>query len=404
MIRSLFFRCLILISAWAISSEGVSQGQFLPGFIVKKDGDTVHGYIKEDSHIGYAKEITFSRNKSGGQRAEYTPEGLDAYNIEDIGFFKSKKVDYIEAMQDPNSQISGVSYSADTVNDQRRFLLVLESGMATLYYFRSSNDNIHYFLEKPDMEITELRQVKQVIHGSREIELHKKDLYKGVLKYAFQDCRKGSPEDNVSLNQRSLVKAVRAYNECMRSQGEYDPVKGIPEIHYVKGKTKWEISVLGGYSMIWYFPDNNDVNKDKYSVLNAFSGGASAALNPPSWSDKVWLEFRVLYSPKGYLRAAYTKPPPVPGYPSIQYPESKVINGIMQAGVFARYETNPSGMISPFICGGISLGNYIIPELDLGIDLNLGTVTPFILIRNEFVGAVPFLKYYVLNFSAGIRF
>ena len=105
-----------------------SQRHFAEGYIVKADGDTVTGFLYEDTFNGSSRECVFKLS-ADAPNTIYRPDEVRAYRFNRGKYYVSKKI-----LSDKDS----VSV----------FLEYLVDGVADLYFLRGKNQD-RLFIEMP---------------------------------------------------------------------------------------------------------------------------------------------------------------------------------------------------------------------------------------------------------------
>jgi len=166
-----------------LTTPVLSQNIFYEGFVVKKSGDTLKGYVKL-------------------QGDKIAPTGV-LYKKSDKSTFVTFANDDLESVVLNNYRY----FRIITINDQRLLAQLLVQGRASLY---SWNDK--FFLEKEN-------QLYPLIIEEIEVKadfIHRKKTYIGVLKSVLNDC----PEIQASIDQSKLVESsmseiIEKYNDCV---------------------------------------------------------------------------------------------------------------------------------------------------------------------------------------------
>ena len=90
------FLCLI-----AISFKGISQKNFIPGYIIRNTGDTVHGFLQEEIRKNLLTEIKFKTDISPTVKT-FSVEDIQAFRYEDGELYK--KISFLDISEDSDVQ------------------------------------------------------------------------------------------------------------------------------------------------------------------------------------------------------------------------------------------------------------------------------------------------------------
>lgn len=165
-------KVLISLALSIIVSSALSQ-EFLPGYILTLEGDTIRGEVYYGSQSKYnecrfkinEKEETFSADEIAG----YGVDGVRAYT-------------------------SGVIPSS--------FVEEVGVGIISLY----KNENYYVFVKKGESNV--------LLDRNEFDDIKMKGRYLGSLKYITSDCELNYNFEKMSLKESSFVRVLSKYNEC----------------------------------------------------------------------------------------------------------------------------------------------------------------------------------------------
>lgn len=210
--------CLIV----AISSYG--QSNFIPGYIITNDNDTVRGLIDFRTDIINGSTCRFKVGENDAQQI-FSPSEIKAYRFIDEGkFYVSERVNLNDS-------------------EKRVFLEYLIQGVVSLYYYEEPTDhekNIYFFIRNEQDKIIPISKEKDKIENSNLIT----DIrYKGIVNYALNNPTTLSKDiNNLLFERKSMIKVVKKYHaencepgeECIQfasnSKKSYVKVNFIPYI------------------------------------------------------------------------------------------------------------------------------------------------------------------------------
>lgn len=170
-----------------------AQTNFLPGYIITNEGDTLKGLIDYRSDARNAHKCEFKKN-SEAPLQEFLPFSIQGYRFNDGKYYVPREV---------------------TLDGQPTplFLEYLVDGIADLYFY-GDGTSYHYFMEKTDGKLFELSNEKKEINVDGKIYLKDSKLYIGALKYAFADAKQLFPQINtVKLDHQSLINITKKYHD-----------------------------------------------------------------------------------------------------------------------------------------------------------------------------------------------
>lgn len=170
----------------------VAQQNFIPGFIITMDEDTIHGLIDSRGAMRNAMNCSFRKDKSD-QITKYLPVDIKAYGFTDGKYYVSRDI----------------FLRNDTITV---FLEYLINGKVDIYYYRDANDDF-YFIEKDNVSLTELDNKNKIVKIDGKDYVKTNNSFRGVLKYAFAE----SPQiqkraDNITLNHNNLIEITKDYH------------------------------------------------------------------------------------------------------------------------------------------------------------------------------------------------
>lgn len=197
---------LIYLVNFSLSANNTFKG----GFIITLNGDTIKGYLLEQSSINASKKCVFKTDLDK-TKIVYSPNDILGYRYIDGKYYISKSI----------------NGSQDKVKETV-FMEFFIKGIACIYYF-VDNKGEHYYIEKTPFGLVELSDLDITKENEHKGEL----IFKGKLKLIMADCPEIENEiNNTQLNYPSLVKLSKAYHQrvcttesCIIYEREPTPVK-----------------------------------------------------------------------------------------------------------------------------------------------------------------------------------
>lgn len=217
-------RILVYLFFLIISFSSVSQ-EFLPGYILTLQGDTIKGEAFYGSHSKY-DECRFVIN---GKEETFSPDQIEGYGIYGIRAYTSQII--------PST-------------------FVEEVGIGTISLYK--NDNYYALTKEGESNL--------VLNRNKFENGKVKGRYLGSIKYIMSDCELKHNFEKMSLSERSLIKLISRYNECKGSA--FVSIKeDLPAFSF-------EMGPAVGYNFFFY------KNKFPNSIFN------SGALSPDGLEEK----------------------------------------------------------------------------------------------------------------------
>ncbi len=240
------------------------KGYFVKASIIKKDGDTLQGYIDRVRDSRLSEGITFKQETGSNTEQKFKPGDL-------LGFI----------LKDEHITCETITYQHIIAGEnisEKRFAILLLKGYCSLYYlalkedeikiiFEQSND--HIFLAKKGDAFTVLRQSE--IMDDNTYSLHKD--YTGELEKLFSDC--SSINENMIMktefSKKSMLKIFEKYNLCIQP--------GVPVQSYVNtGKVKIKLGINASYTFFSYRNASNS---------SGISGGFFITVTNPDANERL---------------------------------------------------------------------------------------------------------------------
>jgi len=221
--------------------SGYSQQNYLPGKILKLNGDTLHGFInyqnwdKNPLNVYFRSDMDQEPNIFSPREIQSFVVANEIYRTATVtvneGFYKTSDLGYS----------TDISFRTETV-----FLQTLIRGAKSLYYFKDSEGREQFYVElDAKLELLVYHKYLKDLHNtgnstnSNSIAEDKR--YVGQLSFYLKDC----PDIQTQLRylnygKQSLVKLFRHYYECKDSNADF--VKKSDE-------TKADYGVFAGLSI-----------------------------------------------------------------------------------------------------------------------------------------------------------
>lgn len=303
----------VAITYLVLSTNSVlfSQDNFLPGYLVNNEGDTISGFIDYGNPKSNAAYCLFKRTRNDEKAERYNPEDLQFFRFRNSKLYISKTINL--------KNISG-----------RYFLEYLLDGIVEIYFLAHPFKD--YFLIEKDGKLYELSNEEKILLGSNgRFVKHYATPYSGVIHYVMQDAPTLSDEINeLNFDHNSFIRIGKKYHNLLCEPGN-------PCIIYSRRKKKlYDIPMqvrFGAYMGIAKSTDDNFTQDSKLYP--------SLALNLSSnWRTSGQLDF--------------------------QYHANKILihqnqttnSDLVKVALTLNYEFLDLTKTTPFVRGGISLNKY----------------------------------------------
>ena len=269
----LILTCFLFINITNI----FSQSDLREGYIIKKDNDTIHGWIDYRSSKKNSEECLFKQHEDGGIM-QYKPDQLIGYRFTDSKYYLSKDV-----------QLNG--------EKQIIFLEFLINGIIDIYFY-INNFSEYYFVDTGDGQLIELKNKQISIFNEGKNYTKESKEYVGQLKYIFnQNFDIAKEVDNVTLDSKSLKNITKKYHNsvCQDACIIYEN-KTVP-------KTKKFGLLLGvNFNTIHYNIRNRPLthiefylSQSNFNVSITPSIGFFYKQNMPKTNERLYIQYDFIY-------------------------------------------------------------------------------------------------------------
>ena len=181
MIKRLLLLTSILISAQLISA----QEYHLKGYVIKQNGDTIHGLINDLDWVYNPDIIEFKENSSSSVQ-KYSPNDITEFKTKDNHYISfNGKLDITPVKLEELHEKLEITYLTIST-----FLRVVNKGKVNLYEYHSARpDKYIYLIQKGNENITELIYQKKMYikNGKRLVQTN--EFYKNQLESYLIDCK-----------------------------------------------------------------------------------------------------------------------------------------------------------------------------------------------------------------------
>lgn len=348
------YKLVTLFLAFFYYQHTSAQSNYLPGYIIKSEGETVRGFIDFQEWRINPKKIRFKADES---------EKATTMTVKTIkGFGIDEKESYVRRTVDVNIapiKLNALTTFREPIFEKRIvFLRILVEGKANLYFLNDAVGKEHYFIEKNDLPAEELIYTEyfKMIKGKRVVIPFEQ--YKGQLNEVLSDCEQlFFLVKDAEYKRRDLVAIFEGYNTCDSASGpistEREKVKILVESGVLVGLGA---NKLGFTGITKYNLEDMD-----FDISPAYSFGAYLTLLGDRSRGRYALRNELIYNSIG--GSAH--------YEDIQSEDVYTISdvklnlGYLQLNTLFRY-TIPTKKLKPYINVGAGIGVVItkVNEID----------------------------------------
>jgi hypothetical protein len=211
------------------------QKNFIPGYLINLNGDTLHGFIDYRNSDVNPNLISFKTTLDKSP-VLFHPTSIKSFALPNEIFESAIiSVDKASNRTGEISYYAGFDLREDTV-----FLRTLIQGIKSLYYYFDMFGKEHFFIKKgTEFELLVYKKYKVMKDDAIGIAYNRK--YLQQLSEYFQDCPAVlSQLEKTEYNKKNLINLFTFYYDCINS-----------EIEFQKEKDKYsvEYGLLGGPSL-----------------------------------------------------------------------------------------------------------------------------------------------------------
>lgn len=285
--KNSIFKLLFILLGLSFSILMFSQENFIPGYIIQQNGDTVKGFIESLNLEQNPNQISFKETKTSNIK-KYKPLEIIAFSIADETYKSAiVKVDQSNIRYGISSDPT-FEFRTDTT-----FVLTIIQGPKSLYYYCDKNRQHNFYIyNNSQYELLEFKAFVKTIEGHDFNEINNR--YIGQLILYFQNCQiPNYMFNNISYTKGSLEKLFKYYYNQTRMKISINKEK----------KMKVEVGVVGGICMtdIAFTGNSESTALDylaKVKLNKDFSptGGIFININFPYHNNKWSLYNELLYN------------------------------------------------------------------------------------------------------------
>ncbi len=377
----LFFISLLILGL----IQANDAQRYMPGYIVKQSGDTVHGFIDYNSAVHMPCKVIFKQTKNAPTQ-KYTALTLKSFSVAGIQV-ESAEVEIETSPVDLNK----VDYDADfKIIKDIVFLQAIVTGRKSLYFNTTDERKTNFYIKengKFTLLLYKKYFIKKQVLQEMVDDLNEKKNYQIQLKLYMNDCPKIYPEiENTSYDRYSLKNLFIKYYQA-KNEDFYAPEKlqSATEIRFTAGYSINNTNFTNtGSAYYAYITDAEYVSSNSLVFgfsLNTFFLRTKRNF---SWNNEI------LFSSQNY-EGSYAYQDTL--YKSVLKSSDFSINSMLRythpvgklslfanAGVFIKYsgsQTNELTKIYPLYSTFRTENDALVPDIkktELGIPLGAGII------------------------------
>jgi hypothetical protein len=340
---------LALLNFACNSSYG--QAKFLPGYIIKPNGDTLYGLIDYRNWSVNPEKISFKKQPKD-DKSVCTSDDIIGFGVAGEIYIKA-----IVGIDESKTNTNDLEYTAevnpvyDTV-----FLQTLVHGNKSMYYYKNKSVKDQFYIGKgPVYELLIYkRYFRNTLKQNTEKSFSENKMYLYQLAVYLNDCPDIQNNfKSLDYSKESLEKLFLRYYNCTQSKMQY---KVKPK------KIKIETGALAGISITSVrFTGSKHwpvVNTEYQPSLN-FTGGLYLNLFPPGNTDKISWNNELQYTSFNIDGSCYTD-----YYNENEYTLHTTSIGLkyLKLNSMIRYN-QPVGNAIIFLNAGFSVG-FVISDIN----------------------------------------
>lgn len=242
-----------------------SQENYLSGYIISLNGDTLSGYIDYRNWENNPDNIFF-KEKLSDNKSNYGPIDIKGFNVLDE-MYKSAIIQ-TEVSSSENKSDAELKLAIDTT-----FLQTIIEGEKCLYFYKNKSGKDQFYIKKDtSYEFLVYKKFIKRIEGKTGFVENKKFL--GQLSFYFQDCPEiQSKLKNTEYRKKSLENLFLFYFNCTKSEIVF---------HKKTESISIELGVLTGLSLT-----SLNFNSDNFTYLVNANYNQSANLSAGLFFDVI---------------------------------------------------------------------------------------------------------------------
>jgi hypothetical protein len=220
-----------------ISLHAVGQENYLPGFIIKMNGDTATGFIDYRNWSVNPNSIYF-KSEISSSRVKYNALSISAFAVADELYVSAIIITEVSPTKISDlEKTAELKFSTDTT-----FLQTLYNGKKSLYYYKNSYGKEQFYFKQGSLyELLIYKQYLKVKPEDGSKSVAENNRYIGQLSIYLNDCPTIQQKlSSAQYHKTSLANIFKYYYECTQSATEFQK-----DIEKITAK----FGILGGMTL-----------------------------------------------------------------------------------------------------------------------------------------------------------
>lgn len=202
-----------LLSGLIFSHYVVAQKNYLNGYVLKINGDTLKGFIDFRDWSKNPDNIKFKQNQED-KITKYTPNSIRAFGVKDEIYISAIVDSEISSQQSGSLDFDPkISTEKDTT-----FIQLIINGQKSLYYYRNRRDNDNFYIEmNNELMLLEYKKYFKLHENDKLVKENKRFI--GQLSLYLDDCQELQPKlESATYNKKDLEKIFLSYYSCVEQE------------------------------------------------------------------------------------------------------------------------------------------------------------------------------------------
>ncbi|MEO8795928.1 MAG: porin family protein [Daejeonella sp.] len=206
----------LLILATVFFYQANAQVNYLPGAIIKSEGDSIKGFIEYGNWAGNPGKINFKKTLSSAAQS-FSPADIQEFSVKDE-IYISRIVDVETSPVNTNDLTEDVALH---LKKDTAFLQTILKGNKSLYYLKNSA-GVENFYIAGDQKLELLVYKKYLVKNNDQLVSTSNKRFLGQLKLYLEDCSAIDDQlKNTSYTKASLEKLFEIYYKCSDTDADF---------------------------------------------------------------------------------------------------------------------------------------------------------------------------------------
>jgi hypothetical protein len=329
---------LLLSGCALLSLLTTAQSNYLGGYVVLPQNDTIKGQIDYKEWYYNPREIAFQNGKTG-KKSLFSPDDITAFFAggEVYRSFKVTIHPYSLSTEKLTSNFQDEPY------DSTVFLRLVTDGPLSLYYYHGHDEVEYFFARQLNETPVQLRVKTSLVDNNGTKAIDREDLYIDQLRLLVSECPVLSGKvSHVAYDEKDLRKLIFTYNNCGKDTVERQGVTAgsrkltrfIPLVGYIRTSMRTTGTYEGISNLTW-------------AACNSIIGGLGAQFTMPRTRQQFSFMTDLLFSHFSSTSSSYAAN-------SANVEKGYMQYNYLQLNIQFRYQIPEGNKVRPFVNAGIS--------------------------------------------------